>query len=134
MGGTPMPRVLDSICARGLNRCMPVSASVTVGIDLGRIRRNVAEIARRAGVGVIAVVKADGYGLGGRRVAEAVADLVEGFYVFDAAEAVEYELHRRTGKRTICLLGESKDSGDYLSHGIQPAVWDQERAAALKKA
>src|SRR5258706_1371769 len=87
---------------------MPVSASVTVGIDLGRIRRNVAEIARRAGVGVIAVVKADGYGLGGRRVAEAVADLVEGVYVFDAAEAGGYGLHRRTGERTVCLLGGSK--------------------------
>ena len=63
------------------------SAHVQVNIDLGRIRENVASIARRCGVDVIAVVKSDAYGLGAVPVAETIADLVSGFCVFSLKEA-----------------------------------------------
>ena len=115
-------------------RMMPNPPAATVRVDLGRIRRNAIEIARKTGVPVIAVVKADAYGLGATSVASAIGDLVDGFYVFDAAEAVQYELHARTGKRSIALMGESNDARDYLSHHIQPAVWTKERAMLLQKA
>lgn len=113
---------------------MPPSPQVIVRVDLSRIRRNAEEIARRTGVAIIAVVKADAYGLGAGRVAEAVRDLVDGFYVFDAAESVRDRLFERTGRRTIALRGESEDAKDYLAYGIQPVVWTVERAAALRRA
>src|SRR5215208_6914177 len=111
-----------------------VSPHVTVRVDLRRVRRNTEEVARRAAVPVLAVVKADAYGLGAARVAPLIRDVVDGFYVFDAAEAVEYRLFAETGRRTIALLGASGDPQDYLSHRIHPVVWSPERAAALRAA
>ena len=108
--------------------------TVSVHIDLARIRRNALEICRVTGVPLIAVVKADGYGLGARRVAETVGDLVEAFYVFRAEEAVEHDLYSLTGKRSIALLGESNDATHYLDRHIHPAVWNVERAKSLEKA
>jgi alanine racemase len=113
---------------------MASSPHITVRVDLGRIRRNAEAIAREAAVPLIAVVKADAYGLGAKRVAAAVGDLADAFYVFDAAEVVEHDLYRLTGKRSIALLGESNDAADYLAHRIHPAVWTDERAMLLQKA
>ena len=104
-------------------------------IDLGRVRRNAADIAERTGVPLLAVVKADAYGLGTAAVADALADLGErlaGFYVFDAAEAVG--LHARTGRRTVALHGLWPDPVDWQSAHVQPVVWTADRAAALRSA
>ncbi|MDB5354291.1 MAG: alr [Phycisphaerales bacterium] len=111
---------------------MPASAHVSVRIDLARVRRNAEEIAKQTAVPVIAVVKADAYGLGAARVAATIGDLVEAFYVFDLSEAVEYRLFELTGKRTIALRGQSDDPRDYLAHHVHPAVWTADRAAALR--
>jgi alanine racemase len=113
---------------------MPASAHVSVRIDLAHVRRNAEEIAKQTAVPVIAVVKADAYGLGAARVAATIGDLVEAFYVFDLSEAVEYRLFDLTGRRTIALRGQSDDPRDYLTHHIQPAVWTADRAATLKTA
>jgi alanine racemase len=113
---------------------MAPTPHVNVRIDLGRIRANVQRIAQQTGVAVIAVVKADAYGLGAQRVAAAIGDLVRGFYVFDAGEAVSATLWERTHKPTISLLGDSNDPQDYLAKGIRPAVWTVERARSLRKA
>jgi alanine racemase len=110
------------------------SPHVTVRVDLRRVRCNTEEVARRTAVPVLAVVKADAYGLGAARVARAIRDIVDGYYVLHAAEAVQYRLFAETGRRTIAMLGTSIDPQDYLSHRIQPAVWTAERAAALKAA
>lgn len=104
-----------------------------VRIDLSRVRANADGIAARAGVPLIAVVKAEAYGLGASRVAEVLADRVEAFYVFDAAEAVRYGL-AALGRPTIALLGKSVDPRDYLAHRIRPVVWTAERADALRAA
>jgi alanine racemase len=109
------------------------SRHVTVRVDLSVVRSNAEAVARLAGVPLIAVVKADAYGLGAREVARAVADLVDGFYVFDLAEAVAFDL-AATGKRTIALRAESDDPADYLAHRLQPAVWDAATAATLRTA
>ncbi len=108
---------------------------VHVTVDLDRVRRNAADVADRAGVPLLAVVKADAYGLGTAPVADALTDLGErlaGFYVFDAAEAVD--LYRRTGRRTVALHGDSADPDDYRSAHIHPVVWTADRAAALRAA
>jgi alanine racemase len=112
---------------------MSPNPHVQVRVDLRRIAQNVEQIARQTGVKVIAVVKADAYGLGGERVARAVADLVDGYYVFDPAEAIQSRL-QQTGRRTIAMLCASDDPSDYLPHKIQPVVWDEQRATALRQA
>ena len=61
------------------------SSTVSVQIDLARIRANAEAVCRATRVPLIAVVKADGYGLGARRIAETIGDLVEAFYVFRAS-------------------------------------------------
>jgi alanine racemase len=49
-----------------------------VFVDLDRVRANVLSISRLVNVDIIAVVKSDAYGLGARRVAKAIGDLVSG--------------------------------------------------------
>lgn len=112
---------------------MEMPQNPTVSIDLARVRENVTRIARATGVDVIAVVKADAYGLGIRRVADAIADVVAGWYVFDLAEAVKGRL-AKTGKPTIALLGDSSNPADYIEHRVRPVVWDADRARVLKDA
>jgi alanine racemase len=106
----------------------------TVTIDLARVRANAEAIATRTGVPVIAVVKADAYGLGVRRVVEALAPVVDSFYVLDAAETLAYADVDTAGKDTIAMLGASDDPADYVSRRIRPAVWTAERAHLLRKA
>jgi alanine racemase len=112
---------------------MTPSAHVTVQIDLGRVRANVSAIRAKTGKPVIAVVKADAYGLGGERVAHAIADLVESFYAFDLAEVDAYKL-ADTKRPTIVLLGDSSDPQDYIARNARPVVWTVDRATALRAA
>ena len=61
-----------------------------VEVDLGALRRNGAALAARAGVPLLAVIKADGYGLGAVRVARALEPLNPwGFGVAAVAEGIE---------------------------------------------
>lgn len=114
---------------------MHPSLHVSVAVDLARVRVNVEHVAGTCGVPVIAVVKADAYGLGADRVAPAIADLVEGFYVFSLAEAASAGLWERTGKPVISLSpADSDDAGDYLAAHVRPAVWCADRAALLRRA
>jgi len=110
------------------------SAHVVVRVDLARVRANAQAVVRRCGVPLMAVVKADAYGLGAERVAEVLGDLVDSFYVFELAEAIRSRLHERTGRSTLALLGDSIDPREYAAHGVRPAVWTPERAAALRAA
>ena len=108
-----------------------------IRIDTTRVRANAAAIAAHTGVPLLAVVKADAYGLGAAPVAEALTDLgdrLAGFYVFDAAEAVAADLYRRTGRRTVALHGDSTDPDDYRAAHIHPVVWTVDRARALRGA
>jgi alanine racemase len=104
-----------------------------VEVDLSRVRANVAGIARAVGVGVIAVVKADAYGLGAARVAAAIAELVDGFYVFEMREAIDADLPA-LGKPILALRGDLNDADEFLRHRVRPAVWTADRAAALRAA
>ena len=107
----------------------------TLTVDLSRIRGNATAIAKRTGVPVIAVVKANAYGLGAARVARALADVpaVEGFYTFSLAEAVSYDLGA-TGKPTLALEPHPTASADdYLPHKVRPSVWPPDAAAALRR-
>jgi len=114
---------------------MSRSAHVIVRVDLQRIRRNVQEIVTRCRVPVLAVIKADAYGVGAARVAPAIADGVDGFCVFTLDEAADARIWEKTSKPCIALgpnLGVS--ANDFIAHHVRPAVWDVERAAALRSA
>jgi alanine racemase len=113
---------------------MQGSGTVTVSIDLARVRQNAEAIRRQTGVPIIAVVKADAYGLGASAVAETIGDLVEAFYVFDAAEAVRARLWEITGRRTIALNSDWNEANEFLARHIQPVVWSVDRAELLRSA
>jgi len=69
---------------------MLTSARAWVEVDLGALQRNGAALANRARVPLLAVIKADGYGLGAVRVAGALEPLAPwGFGVATVAEGVE---------------------------------------------
>src|SRR5687768_2868176 len=69
---------------------IPAHPRAWVEVDLGALRRNGAALAARAGVPLIPIIKADGYGLGAVRVAEALEPLDPwGFGVAAVAEGVE---------------------------------------------
>lgn len=69
---------------------MLTSARAWVEIDLGALQRNGAALANRARVPLLAVIKADGYGLGAVRVAGALEPLAPwGFGVATVAEGIE---------------------------------------------
>lgn len=114
---------------------MIVSPHVTVRIDLSRLRENVRAIRKDTGVEVWPVVKADAYGLGAARVAEALGDIADGFCVFALREAAEAELHRISGK-PIVTIGppESRDPEVYRVQHVRPSVSNTGEAAVLKDA
>ena len=112
---------------------MTPSAHVNVLVNLPRIRANVEAIRARTGKPVIAVVKADAYGLGARMISLFLQDLVEAFYVFDFAEAVTYRLDETT-RPTLALMGTSDDPEDYLARNVRPIVWTKDRATAIRAA
>lgn len=98
------------------------------------MRDNAIRIARDTHVPVIAVIKAQAYGLGSREVVQALRDVVDSFYCFSFDEAVEANV-RGTGKTSIVLLhDESIGVDDLRAHHIRPAIWDVERAARLRAA
>src|SRR5947208_4476501 len=94
---------------------------VTIHIDLDRIRANVEQIRALANVPILAVVKADAYGLGAAKVVEAIAESVDSFCVFDLQEATDAQIYRRTGKRTLALgPPSSMNPADWHSCGVTP--------------
>jgi alanine racemase len=107
-----------------------------VRIDLSRVRNAGQAIAHRTGVPVIAVVKADAYGLGAREVVTALREVpgVAGFYCFSLREAVDAGTWK-SGKPTICLIGfERETASEYREYHARPAVWDAQRAHDLRAA
>lgn len=111
------------------------SEHVQVKIDLGRVRENVARIGQQTGVDVIAVVKSDAYGLGARRVAETIGDLVCGFCVFDVGEARAASLWELAQKPSMSL-GPAIGIGarELAEAHVRPAVWTAEEARRLRDA
>jgi alanine racemase len=114
---------------------MRPSPHVRVAVDLRRVRTNAQDILTRTGVPLIAVVKADAYGLGAERVTTALADLVDRFCVFSPDESIRIDLWQRTGKSVLAIGPPATlDPADYLAHHILPAVSNPQQARALRNA
>ena len=104
-----------------------------VTIDLDAIRDNFRAIRQKAGVPVMAVVKADAYGHGAVQVARELEGLCAFFGVSSMQEALEL---RQAGlKIPILVLGHTPVSAfrTAILEGIRPAIFRYEDAVALSR-
>jgi alanine racemase len=114
---------------------MTPSRHFRVIIDLERVRQNAQSIARSTGVAVIAIIKADAYGLGAERIATALADIIDQFAIFSPEEARANDLWNRTGKSALAIgPPQWDDAAKYRSQHVHPAVSTAEQARALRSA
>ena len=108
--------------------------STRVKIDLDAISANFDAIRAKAGVPVMAVVKADAYGHGAIQVARLLQDKCAFFGVSSMLEAMEL---RRAGLTTpILILGHTPTNAfpTAIEQGIRPAIFHYEDACALSAA
>ncbi len=110
------------------------SAQVVVAIDCARIRANARAIRRRTGVELIAVVKADAYGLGAGEVAACLRGVADRLAVFSLAEAQAAGLWRRSGLPSIALGPPDGTPADYHGAHLRPAVSTVAEARRLRAA
>ncbi len=104
-----------------------------VDIDLRRVAANCAEIRRRVDVAVLAVVKADAYGLGDTRIAAALTGSADEFAVFSLREAQRL---RTATRKPILVLGPpgAATAADFRRIGARPSVHTIDQARRLRAA
>ena len=105
--------------------------STRVKISLDAIERNFDAVLEKAGVPVMAVVKADAYGHGAVQIARLLQDKCAFFGVSSMLEAMEL---RKAGlKNPILILGHTPTSAFSVAieEGIRPAIFHYEDAEAL---
>ena len=105
-----------------------------VSIDLDAICANLDAVRDKAGVPVMAIIKADAYGHGAVQVARLLRDRCAFFGVSSMLEAMEL---RQAGLDTpILILGHTSASAfpDAIAQGIRPAIFRWEDALALSQA
>jgi len=108
--------------------------STRVKIDLDAISANFDAIREKAGVPVMAVIKADAYGHGAIQVARLLQDKCAFFGVSSMLEATEL---RRAGlTNPILILGHTpvKAFDAAIREGIRPTIFRYEDASALSEA
>ncbi len=102
-------------------------------IDLDAIRDNFRHIKEKAGVPVMAVVKADAYGHGAVPVAQLLEPDCAFFGVSSVSEALE--LRRAEIQKPILILGSTPKElfSTVIKNHIRPAIFSVEDARALSK-
>ena len=108
--------------------------STRVTIDLDAISANMDAIREKAGVPVMAVIKADAYGHGAVQVARLLQGKCAFFCVSSILEAMEL---RQAGLSTpILILGHTPTEAfpTAIREGIRPTIYRMEDALALSKA
>ena len=102
-----------------------------VTVDLDAIEQNIEAVGKRAGVPVMAVVKADAYGHGAVPVAKLLEDKCAFFGVSSISEALEL---RSAGIQTpILILGHTPSAAFPLAirHDIRPSIFSMDGARLL---
>jgi alanine racemase len=92
------------------------SPHVQVVVNLDQVRASAEAIRDRARVAVIAVVKADAYGLGAARVADVVAPVVSEFAYFSVAEA------REIGRPGLVIGPPDAAAAEFRELRLRPTV------------
>lgn len=108
---------------------------VKAEVDLDKIHRNLENIRRkvRNTAKIMAVVKADGYGHGAVKVAEAVYDIADAYAVAIYEEGIEL---REAGiKKPVLLLGYTSPEvyEIILEYDLTPAIFTYESAVLLNE-
>jgi alanine racemase len=116
---------------------MSRSPHVTVQVDLARVRDNARAIKERVRADVLAVVKADAYGLGAAEVVAAIEEVVEGFCFFNLHEVVDIDYATLSSKPAITfqppLRGPGVEDTCRLDRQhVRPVVASIEQAAAWR--
>jgi alanine racemase len=101
----------------------PGSGEPRLELHGAALRRNVEAWRSRAGAGLRAVVKADGYGWGLGRVIAAVDPAVDGYLVADVAEFERARTHTDKPVATLADVSAS-DVGPLLDRGGIPSLAD----------
>ena len=103
-------------------------------IDLDAIRHNIQAVHERAGVPVMAIIKADAYGHGAVEIARHIDGDCAFFGVSSILEALEL---RQAGiEKPILILGYTPVAAfpEAIRQGIRPAIFRYEDALALSQA
>ena len=103
-------------------------------IDLDAVSHNIDAVRQKAGVAVMAVIKADAYGHGAVPIAHLLREKCAFFGVSSMLEALEL---RRAGiENPILILGHTPPSafGEAVRLGIRPAIFRYDDALALSRA
>lgn len=98
------------------------SKHVSVTVDLDTIRANAEAIRAQTNVPLIAVVKADAYGLGARPVADALASVAHEFAYFTREEAIEL------GRPGIVLGPPDGDAAEFVALRVRPTITNEAEA------
>jgi alanine racemase len=104
------------------------SRHIQIVVNLERVRAAAEAIRRRVPVRLIAVIKADAYGLGAPQVADALGPVVDEFAYFSIHEA------REVGRPGLVLGPPEGDPASYRELNLRPPVAnraDAERFAGL---
>jgi alanine racemase len=99
------------------------SKHINVTIDLDRIRASAHRIRTATGVPLIAVIKADAYGLGAVRVAEALESIADDLAYFTINEA------REVGRPGLVLGPPEGEPAEYRELQLRPTVTSRDQAA-----
>lgn len=92
------------------------SPHIQVTVNLDQVRAAAEAIRARTRVGLIAVIKADAYGLGAPRIADALGSVVDDFAYFSVHEA------REVGRPGIVLGPPEGDPAEFRELNLRPAV------------
>ncbi len=117
-GGVIIPTVDREVAGRSMR-----TPHVSVTVNLDQIRASAERIKRQTGVGLIAVIKADAYGLGAPRVADALAGVTDQFAYFALAEA------REVGRPGLVLGPPEGEPAEFRELNLRPAVANRAGAA-----
>lgn len=104
-----------------------------VKIDLDVVEANFRAVAEKAGVPVMAIVKADAYGHGAVEVARALKDKCAFFGVSSMLEALELRQHQI--QNPILILGHTPPAAfpQAIRLGIRPAIFSETDAKELSR-
>ena len=104
-----------------------------VKINLDQIAQNFKAVQEKAGVPVMAVIKADAYGHGAIAVARQLEGMCAFFGVSSISEALE--LHRAGLTKPILILGHTPPAAfeDAIRKNIRPTIFCYEDALALSE-
>lgn len=98
------------------------SRQININVDLDRVRFSAETIRRRTRTRVVGVIKADAYGLGAARVADAIRGVVDELAYFSIHEA------REVGIPGLVMGPPEADAAEYRELSLRPVIGRMEDA------